>query len=70
MAIKHNPYNWDIQDISDYYPKKDEMEQVRKDLVDELHDAANQPYIIEEDIDFLIEKLYRYQTTFMRPQVI
>lgn len=70
MAIKYNPYNWDIRDISDYCPKKDDMEQIRKDLVDELYDAANQPYIIEEDIDFLIEKLYRYQTTFMRPQVI
>lgn len=67
MAIKHNPYNWDIRD---YCPKGNEMEQIRKDLVDELHDAVNQPYIIEEDIDFLIEKLHRYQTTFMRPHVI
>ena len=65
MPINHNPYNWDI-----HYPKKEEMEQIRKDLAEELHDAINQPYIIEEDIDFLIEKLYRYQTTFMRPQVI
>ena len=67
MAITHTPYNWDIRD---YCPKGNEMEQIRKDLVDELHDAVNQPYIIEEDIDFLIEKLHRYQTTFMRPHVI
>ena len=66
MAVKYNPYNWEIRD----YPKKDDMEQIRKDLVDELHDAVNQPYIIEEEIDFLIEKLYQYQTTFMRPKVI
>ncbi len=69
MPIKYNPYNWKITKKMTY-PTERDIQQIRKDLVEELHDAVNQPYIIEEDIDFLIEKLYRYQTTFMRPHVI
>lgn len=59
MPIKYNPYHWDIRkkELS-CCPAQEDVQKLRKDLVEELHDAVNQPYIIEEDIESLIIKLY------------
>ena len=46
------------------YPTERDIQQIRKDLVEELHDAVNQPYIIEQDIDLLITKLHNFQFLF------
>lgn len=90
MAIKYNPYNWNINKVQEYLDTEtikqhnqcnswclDKMEreiekikdkeyilQIRKDLIEELYDAVNQPYIIEDDINLLIRKLSYYETFF------
>ena len=66
MAIKHNPYGWSINTTNKSANRKksipkDDIKQIRKDIIEELYDAVNQPYIIEEDIDLLIQKLYHIQ---------
>ena len=66
MAIKHNPYGWSINTTKTSANReksipKDDIKQIRKDIIEELYDAVNQPYIIEEDIDLLIQKLYHIQ---------
>ena len=63
MPIKYNPYNWKITKKLTY-PTERDIQQIRKDLVEELHDAVNQPYIIEQDIDLLITKLHNFQFLF------
>ena len=63
MPIKYNPYNWKITKKMTY-PTERDIQQIRKDLVEELHDAVNQPHIIEQDIDLLITKLHNFQFLF------
>lgn len=63
MPIRYNPYNWKITKKMTYPTEKD-IHQIRKDLVEELYDAVNQPYIIEQDIDLLITKLHNFQFLF------
>ena len=65
MSIKYNPYNWDIiKEESLPCPTKDDIQRIRKDLIEELYDAIEQPYVIEKDIDLLITKLYNFQHMF------
>ena len=66
MVIKYNPYGWSINKTTTSTDKKktiskDDIKQIRKDIIEELYDAVNQPYIIEEDINLLIQKLYYIQ---------
>lgn len=67
MPIKYNPYNWKITKKMTYPAQKD-IQQIRKDIVEELYDAINQPYIIEQDIDLLITKLHNLQFLFNSPE--
>lgn len=61
MPIKFNPYNWEITK-----PENTDLKELRKISIEELYDAINQPYVIEEDIDSLIHALYLYQKSIRK----